>query len=117
MQTIAHPTFSLLISFGQIDVATVPDAGSWLMLIKDGNTTINTGPNGVQRLDKLIALAKEVNIYLYFTLTNNWFPFGSPSLLGGEVAPSAFPRNFLCTDYGLYLVLAQLCALVVNWMS
>ncbi|KAH9997282.1 glycoside hydrolase superfamily [Russula vinacea] len=82
------------------DVATVPDAGSWLMLIKDGNTTINTGPNGVQRLDKLIALAKEVNIYLYFTLTNNWFPFGSPSLLGGEVAPSAFPRNFLCTDYG-----------------
>jgi mannan endo-1,4-beta-mannosidase len=103
VQTIVHLAFSFLISLGQIDVTTVPDAGSWLLLIKDGNTTINTGPNGVQRLDTLIALAKEYNIYLYFTLTNNWFPFvnGSP---GGEVAPSAFPRNFLCTDYGLYLI-------------
>jgi mannan endo-1,4-beta-mannosidase len=75
------------------DVATVPDAGSWLLLIKDGNTTINTGPNGIQRLDTLIALAKQYNIYLYFTLTNNWFPFVNDS-------PSLFPRNFLCTDYG-----------------
>ncbi|KAF8503566.1 glycoside hydrolase [Russula emetica] len=55
------------------DVTTVPDAGSWLLLIKDGNTTYN--------------------IYVYFSLTNNWFPFVN------EPA-SSLPRNFLCNYYG-----------------
>ena len=87
----------LFLIFGsKIDVTTVPDAGSWLLLIQNGNTTINTGANGFQRLDKIIAFAKEYNIYVYFTLTNNWFPFVNDS-------PSPFPRNFLCTNYGQYL--------------
>ncbi len=86
-------------SFGQIDISTVPDAGSWLLLIKDGNTTLNAGPNGIQRLDKLIALAKQYNIYLYFSLTNNWFPFVN------ETVSSPLPRNFLCSYYGRYLIL------------
>ena len=97
---------------GQIDVTTVPDAGSWLLLVKDRNTTINTGPNGFQRLDKIIALAKQYNIYLYLSLTNNWFPFVNdyPSPVA-----SPLPRNFLCNHYGQYLILAHnLCALVVN---
>jgi mannan endo-1,4-beta-mannosidase len=81
----------------QIDVPTVPDAGSWLLLIKGGDTTINTGPDGFQRLDKIVELAKQYNIYVYFTLTNNWFPFANG-------LPSPFPRNFLCTDYGPYLL-------------
>jgi len=85
-------------SFSQTDVTTVPDAGSWLLLIKDGNTTMNTGPNGIQRLDKIIAFAKHYNIYLYFSLTNNWFPFVN------EPA-SSLPRNFLCNHYGQYLIL------------
>jgi hypothetical protein len=95
---------------GQIDVTTVPDVGSWLLLIQNGNTTINTGPNGFQRLDKIIAFAKEYNIYVYFTLTNNWFPFA-------DDPQSPFPRNFLCTNYGQNLNLAQLSALDVDWLS
>ncbi|KAF8478684.1 glycoside hydrolase [Russula ochroleuca] len=75
------------------DVDTIPDAGSYLLLIKDGKTTINTGPNGIQRLDTIIALAKKYNIRVHFTLTNNWFPFVDDS------SPS-FPRNFLSSDYG-----------------
>jgi mannan endo-1,4-beta-mannosidase len=100
---------SFLISFGQIDVDTIPDAGSYLLLIKDGKTTINTGPNGIQRLDTIIALAKKYNIRVHFTLTNNWFPFVDDS------SPS-FPRNFLSSDYGQYLIFVQSCELVVNWM-
>ena len=100
---------SSLILLGQIDVSTIPDAGSWLLLIENGNTTINTGPNGFQRLDKIIAIAKEYNIYVYFTLTNNWFPFVNDS-------PSPLPRNYLCTSYGQYLILAQLSALDVDWI-
>lgn len=75
------------------DVTTVPGAGSWLLLIKDGNTTINAGPNGIQRLDKIIAFAKQYNIYVYFSLTNNWFPFVNEPV-------SSLPRNFLCNYYG-----------------
>ena len=85
-------------SFNQIDVTTVPDAGSWLLLIKDGNTTVNPSPNGIQRLDKIIAFAKQYNIYVYFSLTNNWSPFVNESV------PS-LPRNSLCNSYGQCLIL------------
>jgi mannan endo-1,4-beta-mannosidase len=102
-----RPSFSPL---GQIDVTTIPDQGSWLQLIQDGTTQINTGANGIQRLDKLIALAKQHNIYIYFTLTNNWFPSttGTPT---PSTAPSPLARNFLSNDYGRYLMLVELCAL------
>lgn len=85
-------------SFNHIDVATVPDAGSWLLLIKDGNTIMNHGTNGIQRLDKIIAMAKQYNIYVYFSLTNNWSPFVNEP-------DSSLPRNFLCNHYGQYLIL------------
>ncbi|KAI0271837.1 glycoside hydrolase superfamily [Russula aff. rugulosa BPL654] len=77
------------------DVPTIPDSGSWLHLIKDGNTTFNTGPNGIQRLDKVIELAKEYNIYVYFSLTNNWFP-----IVNAANDSSALPRNYLSNYYG-----------------
>jgi mannan endo-1,4-beta-mannosidase len=92
---VVSPHFS---SFNQTDVTTVPDAGSWLLLIKDGNTTTNPGPNGIQRLDKIIAIAKQYNIYVYFSLTNNWFPSVNEPV-------SSLPRNFLCNYYGQYLIL------------
>ncbi|KAI0271835.1 glycoside hydrolase superfamily [Russula aff. rugulosa BPL654] len=81
--------------FGQIDVTTIPKAGSWLQLIKDGNTTFNTGPNGIQRLDTVIKLAKEFNIYVYFSLTNNWYP-----IVNAPVDSCALPRNYLSNFYG-----------------
>jgi mannan endo-1,4-beta-mannosidase len=85
-------------SFNHTDVTTVPDAGSWLLLIKDGNTTMNPGTNGIQRLDKIIAIAKQYNIYVYFSLTNNWFPFVNEPV-------SSSPRNYLCNYYGQHLFL------------
>ena len=97
--------------FSQIDVETIPDSGSWLQLIKDGNTTVNTGPNGIQRLDKVIKFAKEYNIYVYFSLTNNWLPtVNAPP----EACP--LPRNYLSNSYGQYITLDQSCAFVDNWI-
>jgi len=94
--------------FGQIDVCTVPDSGGWLQLIKDGNTTVNTGPNGIQRLDKVIKFAKEYNIYVQFSLTNNWFP-----TVNAHPDSCPLPRNYLSNDYGQYLILDRLCAFVL----
>ena len=97
--------------FDKIDVTTIPKAGSWLQLIKDGNTTFNTGPNGIQRLDTVIKLAKEFNIYVYFSLTNNWYP-----IVNAPDDSCALPRNYLSNFYGQYIILDQLCAFVVNWI-
>ncbi|KAI0267208.1 glycoside hydrolase superfamily [Russula aff. rugulosa BPL654] len=77
------------------DVNTVPETGSWLQLIKDGNTTFNTGSNGIQRLDTIIKFAKEYNIYVYFSLTNNWYP-----TVNAPDDSCALPRNYLSNFYG-----------------
>ena len=105
-----HPLFflSLFLLLCQTDVSSIPDQGDWLQLIQGGNTQINTGPNGIQRLDKLIEIAKQYNIYVYFSLTNNWFPSAIPP--AASVPPSPLPRNFLSNDFGQYLMLFELCA-------
>ena len=102
--------------FGQIDVTTIPDAGSWLLLIQNGNTTVNFGSNGIQRLDKVIQFAKEFNIYVFFSLTNNWFP--TVNALPPSPGSSPLPRNYLSNHYGQCIILDLLCAfvVVVNWI-
>ncbi|KAI0306582.1 glycoside hydrolase [Multifurca ochricompacta] len=87
------------------DVTTIPEAGSWLQLIANGTATINTGPNGLQRLDKLVELAAQQNIHVILSLTNNWNPTADLSashspVRRNEVSPTPFPRNFLSNDYG-----------------
>ena len=81
-----------------IDVFAVPSSGGWLQLIKDGNTTINTGATGIQRLDKVIKIAKEFNIYVQFSLTNNWFP--TVNAPPPKSNTTSLPRNYLSNNYG-----------------
>lgn len=38
----------------------------------DGKPTINYGPNGLQRLDKVVQLAEKKGLKLILALTNNW---------------------------------------------
>jgi hypothetical protein len=73
---------------------------------------VNTASNGIQRLDSIIKYAKEYNIYVYFSLTNNWFPFVNAT---PEANSCDMPRNYLSNNYGQYLVLYQLCASIVNF--
>jgi hypothetical protein len=105
-------TFSFL---GQIDVTAIPKEGSWLQLIKDGTTQFNTGANGIQRLDKVVELAKKHNIYVYFTLTNNWNPSVTDSP-PPATTPSPLPRNFLSNDYGQYPVLVESRPFFPDWI-
>ena len=97
--------------FCQTDVTSIPASGSWLQLFQHGNTTINTGSNGIQRLDKVIQFAKQYNIYVYFSLTNNWFP-----TINAPNGTCTLPRNYLSNNYGQYIILDQLCAFVANWV-
>jgi mannan endo-1,4-beta-mannosidase len=104
-----HPThlfFFPLFSFSsQIDVTEIPKTGSWLQLIQNGTSQINMGANGIQRLDKLIQFAKMNNMFVHFSLTNNWFPSVN------QKSPNPSPRNLLSNDYGQYPMHFELLAL------
>ncbi|KAH9981300.1 glycoside hydrolase superfamily [Lactifluus volemus] len=81
------------------DVTSVPQSGSFLQVIANGTTTINTGPNGLQRLDTVVKLAAKHNIYVIFVLTNNWGPTDVPTSPARRWA-TTLPRNFLSNNYG-----------------
>lgn len=90
----------------KVDVETVPSTGTWFQLIANGTTSVNEGPNGLQKLDTVVRLAEKHGIYLMLTLTNNWNP--RPLFDGGlkrDVTPGTdndLPRNTLSNDYGLF---------------
>ena len=71
-------------------------------VLKDGAATINDGPNGLQRLDKVIAAAKNHQIKLLLTLTNNWNPVRpQPSSSFNRRHNDVLPRGYLSNDYGM----------------
>jgi len=84
--------------WGFFDVTEIPAAGNWLQLIANGTTTINTGPNGLQRLDRLVELAAQYDIFVLFSLTNNWNPVAEESSSSGS--PPPLPLGFLSNSYG-----------------
>jgi mannan endo-1,4-beta-mannosidase len=88
----------LFSSLFHIDVTEVPEQGFYFQLIANGTATINTGPNGLQRLDKVLEIAAQHGIRIIFSLTNNWNPIAKKSSASGSAPP--LPRNFLSNDYG-----------------
>lgn len=76
----------------------IPAEGIWFQLIANGTAVINTGPNGLQRLDKVLEIAAQHNLYVILSLTNNWNPIAEQSSASG--APPPLPRNSLSNDYG-----------------
>lgn len=102
-----------------IDVDTIPENGTWFQLIQNGTTVINDGPNGLQKLDKVMELAQKHGLYILLSLTNNWNPRPltdsinitdplSVFRLGRrDVTPgtnNSFPRGTLSNDYGAITV-------------
>ncbi|KAH7914659.1 glycoside hydrolase family 5 protein [Hygrophoropsis aurantiaca] len=94
------------------DVDTIPTNGTWFQLIQNGTTTVNEGPNGLQKLDTVIEMAEQQGLYVILSLTNNWYPL---PLLNNIIAPinsslftrditlgtnNSLPRNYLSNDYG-----------------
>ena len=90
----------------------IPQDGVWFQLIANGSVSVNTGPNGLQRLDSVVKIAEEEGIFLILSLTNNWNPRpevdNTPVVaVQGNVRRDAtlgtgnnLPRNFLSNDFG-----------------
>ncbi|KAF6765198.1 glycoside hydrolase family 5 protein [Ephemerocybe angulata] len=81
------------------DVTEIPATGTWFAQVgKDGELTINDGPNGLQKLDTVVKLAEENGLYLQLALTNNWNP--SETTISKRNNDGSKPRNALSNDYG-----------------
>ena len=100
------------------DVDAIPETGTWFQLIANGTTTINTGPNGLQKLDTVLRLAENHGIFVVLSLTNNWNPRAlldsSPSMVSIQgrqasagTSNTTLPRNALSNDYGDSLISSQ----------
>lgn len=89
------------------DVTEIPANGTWFQLIANGTTQINTGANGLARLDKIVELAQANGIYLILSLTNNWNPLPGddttqvPAVSRRDsITGNNLTRNYLSNDYG-----------------
>lgn len=100
--------------WGFNDVNTVPGEGVvYYQLLKDSTATINTGPNGLQRLDYVVASAEKHGIKLIINFVNNWSDYGGipayVTAFGGsqtswftnDAAQAAY-RNYIKAVIGRY---------------
>ncbi|KAK1232219.1 hypothetical protein PQX77_004593 [Marasmius sp. AFHP31] len=120
LQNISNAGIKVVRTWAFNDVESVPQNGTWFQLISNGTTTINTGPNGLQKLDMVLKHAERLGLYIVLSLTNNWNPREkfdgvAKSIQGLEsdvkvrmlwerdMTPgtnNTLPRNFLSNDYG-----------------
>ena len=93
------------------DVTEIPSDGVWFQVFhKNGTVDINTGENGLVRLDNIVKAAKNNKLHVLFSLTNNWFRHAksgnstkTPKRDGITIKPvdrRNLPRNYLSNDYG-----------------
>lgn len=74
---MAESGLRILRVWGFNDVNTVPSSGTvYYQLLKDGTATINTGADGLQRLDYVVASAEARNVKLIINFVNNWSDYG-----------------------------------------
>jgi mannan endo-1,4-beta-mannosidase len=97
------PSFPMTVGF-ITDVETIPDTGTWFQLVQNGTTTINDGPNGLQKLDTVVQMAEQHGLYVILSLTNNWNPVPNTTTTSNistqVLASSVTPRNTLSNDFG-----------------
>ncbi|TFK62668.1 glycoside hydrolase, partial [Pluteus cervinus] len=68
------------------DVAQAPNGRPYFQILSKGTQTINEGPSGLQRLDKVVAIAKKYGIRLILTMTNNWTSKPNPNIPPGTLS-------------------------------
>ncbi|KAG6866910.1 hypothetical protein C0991_003825 [Blastosporella zonata] len=109
LASIRASNFTVVRTWAFNDVETVPQNGTWFQLISNGTLTINNGTNGLQKLDKVIELAKKHGLYILPSLTNNWnpttgvdqaLPDGFNPIQARDSSASTLPRNALSNSYG-----------------
>lgn len=98
---IATANFRVVRTWAFNDVPNKPSSGTYFQILNGGKATINDGPDGLERLDKLVATASKYGIKVLLTLTNNWNPVRPPaSSSWNRRTNNELPRGYLSNDYG-----------------
>ncbi|GLB34960.1 putative glycosyl hydrolase 5 (cellulase A) family protein [Lyophyllum shimeji] len=114
LAAIRAANFTVVRTWAFNDVDTIPENGTWFQHISNGTLTINDGPNGLQKLDKVVELAQKHGLYLLLSFTNNWSPIPGidqplppgfnplqiRQLQGTNGTNATLPRNALSNSYG-----------------
>ncbi|KAF8628360.1 hypothetical protein AX15_003895 [Amanita polypyramis BW_CC] len=107
---ISQTGFNVVRTWAFNDVTSIPENGTWFQLINNGTVTVNEGPNGLQKLDKVIELAEKHKLFLILSLTNNWNPLPADSIVDRPINfttrdvdaanATTVRRNYLSNQYG-----------------
>ncbi|OLN92797.1 putative mannan endo-1,4-beta-mannosidase F [Colletotrichum chlorophyti] len=73
---VAASGLKILRIWGFYDVNTIPQYDNWFQLLTPTGSTINTGPNGLGRLDTVVAAAEKHGVKLIINFVNNWNDYG-----------------------------------------
>ncbi|KAJ5929885.1 hypothetical protein N7454_006835 [Penicillium verhagenii] len=77
MSHLNESDLRILRVWGFNDVNTVPSSGTvYFQLLTNGTATINTGADGLERLDYVVSSAEAHNIKLIINFVNNWDDYG-----------------------------------------
>lgn len=94
--------------WGFNDVNTIPSAGTVYFQAFTGTTpTINTGANGLQRLDYVVSAAEKRGIKLIINFVNNWTDYGGMAaymkFYGGTANPDWYASSAIQAQYKTYI--------------
>lgn len=74
---MATAGFKIVRVWGFNDVNTIPSSGTvYYQYLSASGSTINTGADGLERLDAVVAAAEKYDIKLIINFVNNWSDYG-----------------------------------------
>lgn len=105
---MAESGLRILRVWGFNDVNTVPGEGTvYYQLHQDGQSTINTGADGLQRLDYVVQSAEERGIKLIINFVNYWDDYGGMNAYvqayGGSDNSDFYASEEMQTAYKAYI--------------
>lgn len=104
---MADAGFKIIRVWGFNDVNTIPSSGTvYYQYLSANGSTINTGADGLERLDVVVAAAEKYGLKLIINFVNNWTDYGGMAAyvaaFGGSVT-SWYTDSASQTQYKAYI--------------
>ncbi|PYI09427.1 endo-beta-1,4-mannanase [Aspergillus sclerotiicarbonarius CBS 121057] len=108
MSDLKSSGLKILRVWGFNDVTTKPSDGAvWYQLHENGESTINTGADGLQRLDYVVSSAEQHDIKLIINFVNYWTDYGGMSAYvsayGGSTETDFYNSTTMQAAYQNYI--------------
>ncbi|KAJ4488580.1 glycoside hydrolase [Lentinula lateritia] len=77
---------------------TTPDGVAYYQSWSGSTPTVNTGANGLENFDNVVAIAKAHGLRLIVTLTNNWSDYGGMDVYVNQILGQGSPHDYFYTN-------------------